>query len=86
MTLPELMESLESRGVKLSLGPVVDAPRGMMTDQIKAALGTHKPALLAGLGKGARSEVLGAQRWGPSLKYPTPGIIIDKIDEDPRHA
>jgi hypothetical protein len=74
MTLPELMDALEARGVKLSLRLVVDAPRGVMTDQIKTALVAHKPALvahkpalLARLGRDAQWEHLAAQRWGPAL-------------------
>ena len=50
MTLPELVATLEARGVKLSLRLVVDSPRGVMTDQIKAVLAAHKPHLLARLG------------------------------------
>jgi len=67
MTLPELMDALEARGVKLSLRLVVDAPRGVMTDQIKAALAAHKPTLLARLGRDAQWEHLASQRWGPAL-------------------
>ena len=66
MTLPELMDALEARGVKLSLRLVVDAPRGVVTDQIKTALAAHKPALLARLGRDAQWEALAAQRWGPA--------------------
>src|SRR5271166_6958992 len=72
MTLPELMDALEARGVKLSLRLVVDAPRGVVTDQIKTALAAHKPTLLARLGRDAQWEQLAAQRWGPALNDPTP--------------
>jgi len=67
MTLPELVATLEARGVKLSLRLVVDSPRGVMTDQIKAVLAAHKPHLLARLGRDAQWEQLAAQRWGPAL-------------------
>ena len=85
MNLPELVEALEARGVKLSLRLVVDAPRGVLTDQIKTALAAHKPALLARLGRVAQWEQLATQRWGPALNDSTPGIIIDKTNEDLRH-
>ena len=64
MTLPELVETLKVRGVKLSLRLVVDAPRGVMTDEIKAALVAHRGALLARLGRDAQWEQLAAQRLG----------------------
>jgi TubC N-terminal docking domain len=84
MTLPELVEALEAGGVKLSLRLVVDSPRGVMTDQIKTALAAHKPTLLARLGRDAQWEQLAAQRWGPALNDPTPGIIIDRpLSQDP---
>ncbi len=67
-----VVEALEARGVKLSLRLVVDAPRGVMTDPIKAALTAHKPHLLARLGRDAQWEALAAQRWGPALNDPTP--------------
>jgi hypothetical protein len=37
---------LDRLGVKLSLRLVVDAPAGVLTPEIKAALAAHKPALL----------------------------------------
>ena len=67
-----VVEALEARGVKLSLRMVVDAPREVMTDPIKAALTAHKPHLLARLGRDAQWEQLAAQRWGPALNDPTP--------------
>ena len=41
--------------------------------------GTEAPALFTW-------PELAAQRWGPALNDPTPGIIIDKTDGDFRHA
>ena len=49
MTLPELADALDSRGVVLSLRLVVDAPAGMLTTEIKAALEAHKPGLVGRL-------------------------------------
>ena len=77
MTLPELVETLKVRGVKLSLRLVVDAPRGVMTDEIKAALVAHRGALLARLGRDAQWEQLAAQRWGPALSDPTHVTVLD---------
>jgi hypothetical protein len=70
MTLHELMQALDSRGVKLSLQLVVDAPRGAVNDQLRTALAAHKPSLLARLGRDAEWEVLSKQRWGPALCNP----------------
>jgi hypothetical protein len=70
MTLHDLMQALDARGVKLSLRLVVDAPRGAVTDELRTALATHKPHLLARLGRDAQWEVLAAQRWGPALQEP----------------
>ena len=47
MTLPELQSCLNSLGIKLSLRLVVDAPAGVMTTELRGALATHKPRLLA---------------------------------------
>jgi hypothetical protein len=38
---------LDRLGVKLSLRLVVDAPAGVLTEELKAALAAHKPRLLA---------------------------------------
>jgi hypothetical protein len=76
MTLHELMHELDSRGVKLSLRLVVDAPRGKVDDQLRTALATYKPHLLARLGRDAQWEVLAAQRWGPALDEREP------VDDD----
>jgi TubC N-terminal docking domain len=68
MTLPELNACLERLGVKLSLRLVVDAPAGALTPEVKAALATHKPALLALLA-------------GPAPAPPTPdppGLLSDE--------
>ena len=81
MTLSELVETLDVRGVKLSLRLMVDAPRGALTDQIKSALAAHKPSLLARLGKQAEWEHLSAQRWGPALNHP-----IHETDVADSHA
>lgn len=46
-TLPDLQASLGRLGVRLSLRLVVDAPAGVMTEELKAALTVHRPRLLA---------------------------------------
>ena len=76
-TLPELMETLEGQGVKLSLRLRVDAPKGVMTDQLMADLNTCKPLLLARLGKEAEWKYLSAQRSGPALNDPIPETDAD---------
>jgi TubC N-terminal docking domain len=82
MTFPELQSCLERLGVKLSLRVVVDAPAGAITPELKEALATHKPALLALLVRVPPPvhpdwERLSQERWGPAIGDPTPGIIID---------
>jgi hypothetical protein len=89
MTLPELDALLSSAGIRLSLRLVVDAPRGVLTEEIKAALAAHKARLVSRLaaadahGAGRPPlyiwEELSAWRWGGSTD-PTPGIVIDRPD------
>ena len=52
MTLPELQSHLDRLGVRLSVRLVVDAPARAITPEVKEALATHKPALLARLTNG----------------------------------
>ncbi len=82
MTLYELVETLDVRGVKLSLRLRVNAPAGVITPEIKAELARHKPSLLARLGKEAEWEHLSAQRWGPALSDPT-HVIGRPLSQDP---
>jgi hypothetical protein len=49
MTLPELKACLHFSGVTLSLRLHVDAPAGVLTPEIKAALAHHRPVLLGWL-------------------------------------
>ena len=72
MTLHELVETLKVRDVKLSLRLHVNAPKGVITPEIKAELARHKPSMLARLGKEAEWEHLSVQRWGPALNDPIP--------------
>jgi hypothetical protein len=50
VTLPDLITCLDGLGVRFGVGLgarlTVDAPRGALTDEIKAALSEHKPVLL----------------------------------------
>ena len=88
MTLPELDGFLTDRGIKLAVRLVVDAPRGVLTPEIKAALVTHRPALIARLirnvppPRGASWERLASLRWGPAVGDPTPGLIVDRSDPE----
>jgi hypothetical protein len=68
MTLHELLAALDAGGVSLSLRLVVDAPRGVLTEELKAALLAHKPLLLARLGRTAEWEYLSTLHWGPALE------------------
>jgi TubC N-terminal docking domain len=82
MTFPELQSCLDRLGVNLSIRLVVDAPAGAMTPEVKNALATHKPTLLALLAIGSPPvhpdwERLSRERWGPAVGDPTPGIIVD---------
>ncbi|QEH34272.1 hypothetical protein OJF2_28070 [Aquisphaera giovannonii] len=83
MTLYELTEALAARGIELSLRLVVDAPRGAVTDELRAALAIHKPHLLACLGREAQWEALSTQRWGPALRPPT---VEDRYEAEERVA
>jgi hypothetical protein len=47
MTFPELLACVDRLGIRLSLRLVVDAPAGVITQELLDALLTHKPALLA---------------------------------------
>jgi hypothetical protein len=49
MILPELKSCLFFLGVKLSVRLHIDAPAGVLTPEIKAALAHHRPVLLSWL-------------------------------------
>jgi TubC N-terminal docking domain len=49
MTLDALAVALDALGVKLTLRVVVEAPAGVLTPEIREALKTHKPGLVARL-------------------------------------
>src|SRR5438094_489955 len=66
MTLADLLVALNARGIKLTLRLVVDAPRGVMTQELRNALAAYRPSLLARLGREAEWEYLAALRWGPA--------------------
>jgi hypothetical protein len=54
MTLPELLHACESLGVRLSVRLVADAPVGVLTAEHKAAIETHRAALLVHLAPAAQ--------------------------------
>jgi hypothetical protein len=74
MTLAILIATLDARGVRLSVRLVVDAPRGVLTPEIKAALADHKSLLLLRLAREDQWEALRDERWGQGICDPTPGI------------
>jgi hypothetical protein len=47
MTLPDLMDALDSLGANLSVRLVVDAPAEAITPEIRQALADHKPEIIA---------------------------------------
>jgi hypothetical protein len=73
MTFPELLDALQRYGVRLELFLDVDLPEDAPA-ALEAALGEHKPALLVALAREAQWKVLSAERWGPAVDEPTPGI------------
>ena len=86
-TVDRLLDQARHLGVRLeSNGPKlrVFAPDNLAdTDWIKLQrdLIEHKPAILRMLRtKAADWDDLSAQRWGPAVDDPTPGIIIDRSD------
>src|SRR4051794_35649655 len=80
MTLPELTTCLDALDIRLSLRLVVDARRGAVTPEVKAALQAHRSALLVRLARDTQWAELTALRWGPAVGDPEPGIIIDRPD------
>jgi hypothetical protein len=84
MTFPDLLEQLSEHGVRVSLRLVVDAPRGALSEEIKAALATHKPLLLMHLAREAQWEALQHPRWGPAA--PLPAVAADAAWTDPNEA
>jgi hypothetical protein len=71
MTYPELLDAINVHNIKLELKLVIDAPSGVITDELRCALTEHKPHLLAKLGRDAQWGALSQQRWGPALNPPT---------------
>jgi hypothetical protein len=53
MTLPDLMSTIDALDIKLSLRLVVDAPPGVISEELRDELAAHKPALLYRLGQNA---------------------------------
>jgi hypothetical protein len=102
MTLAELTSVLDSLDVQFSTRGgelVIDAPDGALTDQIRAALRQHKPALIArlsGAGRGHRSheQILsfGRNSWDDELAlWPIPwreawGRLANAIEDETRNT
>jgi hypothetical protein len=53
MTFPDLLTTLDTSGVHLTLRLLVDAPVGVITHEIKAALIEHKSTILVRLAREA---------------------------------
>ncbi|MDR3621556.1 MAG: hypothetical protein P4L85_19550 [Paludisphaera borealis] len=63
MTLPGLIDALDSRGVSLGLRLVVDAPEGAVDAGVLDALAEHRPALLVKLARKYQWAELKDQTW-----------------------
>ena len=73
---------IEPHGTKLRLYRPDNLPPDVW-EPLRADLIEHKPAILRLLAtKPAEWADLSAQRWGPAVDDPTPGIIIDHPDPD----
>jgi hypothetical protein len=66
MTLPELMQALEERGIRIALKLTYEAPAGALTEELQSALAAWKPQLLERLGREALEEQLRQVGGGPS--------------------
>jgi hypothetical protein len=86
VTLPDLAATLDDLGVRLSVRLVVDAPRGVLSEEIKTALSAHKVLVLQRVVRELVWAELSTCRWGPVAADPTPGIIIDRPDPARRVA
>jgi hypothetical protein len=78
MNLTDLLTAVSSSGIKLSTDPastklVVSAPRGVMTDELKAALVAHKAMLLAQLAREASGQGSGHRSSYPSSRINATG-------------
>src|SRR4051812_3295018 len=78
MTLPELIADLDARGVRLSARLVADAPAGVLTPELRAALALYRPLLLRRVTRATAWDELSTWRWGRGEPDPTPGIVIDR--------
>lgn len=93
MTPAVLLRELERRGVRLTPRPDdrlnVQTPAGALTDELRAALAEHKPALRALLSEaetlrshvrhfefGSDDSPCLSERWGPALSADLPGLDV----------
>lgn len=75
MTLADLAATLEANGVRLGARLVVDAPAGVLTDELRAALTAHRSLLLQRVAREAAWNELSTWRWGGADEAPG----IDRI-------
>jgi hypothetical protein len=85
VSFPELVESLRLHDVRLGLYLDVDMP-GDAPEELVAALAEHKPNLLFALAREAQWRALSAQRWGPAVDDPTPGLVVGEPRRSPHDA
>jgi len=81
VTLHDLKLALNARGVRLTLRLKVDAPRGALTDELRAALAVHKPHILAALGRAAQWEALEPKGdpSEPAGEGPDPYALAERV-------
>jgi TubC N-terminal docking domain len=76
MTYPDLIASIDARGVRLSARLGVDAPAGSMTPELRDALAEHRALLLQRLVREMAWAELSPLRWGDAVGDPTPGEVV----------
>ena len=87
MTLPDLIDALDSRGVNLGLRLVVDAPSGALDSDVRAGLAEHRSALLAKLAREAQWVELKDQTWAKDDEGEPEdlGCVADGSDAEAAH-
>lgn len=96
MTAAELLQALAARGVRLKVADgrlSVRAPKGALTDEIKAALRDHRPALLRIISRTSRAGAAASNCWFcsapwragwltcPTCRASVPGLTTDDADD-----
>src|SRR5947208_300012 len=86
MSLPNMLATLDTLGINLSVRLVVDAPAGVVTPEIRDALSAYKVLLLERVVREMRWAELSLLRWGPAVGDPEPGIVNNRPGAAPTPA